>query len=160
MWSSGECLHAIRELLTPLQIRHSNDLLYEAMQDESTELCFISVAHIVCYIIPWKIWYRKYCSVYIAINRLKYRLHSCTTGNIACGCGLEANIALGFASCYISLRPNPCAIFPVVHSLRYFYSYKQDFGLVYWGLDTNILLCGMGWGGSFVSMLLWEWFSC
>jgi len=32
-------------------------------------------------------------SVYIAINQLKYRLRLCTTGNIACGRGQEANIA-------------------------------------------------------------------
>ena len=32
-----------------------------------------------------------------------YHLRLCIMGNIACGCGLEANIALGFASCCISL---------------------------------------------------------
>jgi len=41
--------------------------------------------------------------VYVAINQLKYRLRSCTTGNIARWRGLEANIALSFASRYISL---------------------------------------------------------
>ena len=69
-----------------------------------------SVAHIVCYIFPWKIQYRKYCSVYVAVNQLKYRLRSCTTGNIAHRRGLEANIALGFASCYISLSTTPVYI--------------------------------------------------
>ena len=39
-----------------------------------------SVAHIVCCIFPWKIYCWKYCSVYIAINQLKYCLCSCTTG--------------------------------------------------------------------------------
>jgi len=48
-----------------------------------------SVAHRVCYIFPWKIQYRKYCSIYIAINQLKYR-SECTTGNIARERGLEA----------------------------------------------------------------------
>ena len=41
-------------------------------------------------------------SVHIAINQLKYRLRSSTMENIACGHGLEANIELGFALCYIA----------------------------------------------------------
>jgi len=40
-------------------------------------------------------------------KQLKYRLCSCTTGNIAHRRGLGANIALSFASCYISLSTTP-----------------------------------------------------
>ena len=57
----------------------------------------------------------------IWISWLKYAIHSCTTGNIALGCGLEANIALSFASCYIiASRLLPRAIFPVLHLLPHF----------------------------------------
>ena len=69
--------------------------------------------------------YRRNCAHYRALlcfelrwlytmtNQLKYRLHLCTTGNIALGHGLEADIALGFTSCYISLSITPsCYISP------------------------------------------------
>ena len=67
----------------------------------------------VCYTFPWKM---KYCSVYITINQFKYCLHSCTTGSIAHRCGLEATIALSFASCYISFTTTPLCNITVVHS--------------------------------------------
>ena len=54
-----------------------------------------------------------YCNYY-----LKYR-SECTTGNIAQGCGREANIARGEA--IFASRSHPRAIFPVVHKhKRYF----------------------------------------
>ena len=47
-------------------------------------------------------------------DKVAGRLRSCTTGNIALGGGLEANIALGFASFYIILSTTPsCYIFRI-----------------------------------------------
>ena len=49
------------------------------------------------------------------IDQLKYRLHSCTIGNIALARGPEANISLGFALCYIILSTTPlCYISRIV----------------------------------------------
>ena len=91
------------------------------MQDESAELCFIFRSACSVLYFPLEIWYWKCCSVYIAINQLKYRLRSCTTGNIAHGHGLKANIALGFDSRYISLSTTniSCSALAVVYILIY-----------------------------------------
>ena len=48
-------------------------LLHEAIQDESTELYFISMMCVVWYVFPG-----KYNSASDTINQLKYRLCSCT----------------------------------------------------------------------------------
>ena len=80
------------------------------MQDESAEVCFVfRSAHSVLYfplenIVP-EILFRIRCN-----KPVKVRLRSCTTGNIARGRGLEANIALDFAWCYISLSTMPLCI--------------------------------------------------
>ena len=83
------------------------NLLYEAMQDESAELCFIfhstrSMLYFPLENIVPEILLRIRCN-----KPVKVPLSLCTTGNIARGRGLEANIALGFASRYISLSTTP-----------------------------------------------------
>jgi len=51
---------------------------------------------------PGKIQYQ--CSIYVTINHT----YTCALQeNIAHGRGLEANIAIGFASCYINLQTVP-----------------------------------------------------
>ena len=78
---------------------------YEAIQDESAELCFIFPnARSVLYfpleiIIPEIVLHNIHYNIY----QLKYQLRSCTMGNMGHGHGYEANIALGFVSCHISL---------------------------------------------------------
>jgi len=73
-------------------------LVYEAL-----EVCHYSIMRIV---------YWVYCNVYrmrfpvgkySIFREENISLRSSTRANIARGCGLEANTALGFTSCYISL---------------------------------------------------------
>ena len=54
------------------------------------------------------------------INQLKYWLRLCTTGNIALGHNVRANIALIFALWYISLWTTPLCYIPILHLLYYF----------------------------------------
>jgi len=82
-------------------------LLYEAMQDESAELCFIfRSTHSVLYFplenIVSEILLHIRCNkpVKVPLTLVHYRKY-CTWH------GLGANIALGFASCYISLLTTP-----------------------------------------------------
>lgn len=67
-----------------MRISICTHLLYEAMQNESTELC--SISHVCSLYFPWKV----YCSVYIAVKPVEVLL----SGNLyilpAGGCGLEA----------------------------------------------------------------------
>jgi len=85
------CYHYLDILLiyqsrydTPILLSSSHNELYcmKPCKMKAPNCALFSAAHRVCYIFPWKIQYRKYCFVYIAINQLKYRLCSCTTGNI------------------------------------------------------------------------------
>ena len=58
-------------------------LFYEALEDESTQVCYNSIMHVI--IPPQSVLYHQSCST---INQLRYRLHS---GNIAPMCCLKAH---------------------------------------------------------------------
>ena len=60
----------------------------------------------------WKCISIEYAPYHV-INWLKYGLHSLTMESIAHGRGLKANIALGFASCYVSLSTTPLFLSPL-----------------------------------------------
>ena len=78
--------------------------MYEAIEDESAAVFFDFHDVYSVLVLVWICFTRNSIqSIYIAINQLKYHLHSCTRKKIACRCGLEANLELGFASCSIGL---------------------------------------------------------
>ena len=89
-------------------------LLYEALA-----VCHYSIMHIVYWFIAVYTECDFQWESIACFGRKIYHLWSSTRANIARGCGLEANIALSFTSCYISLCDRLVSRFIIVVLVMY-----------------------------------------